>query len=191
MRKVIIYILSISILISLNGCTYNQHKSINEGSKELNNSQQTKYKIDVFYIGMKYGDLMNLDLYNTDDEITESTVIKEDKNAWDYGNKVIWTQKLCCLFDKDNTIYKITVNGDIPTSLGLKVGDTTENVEKLYGKYDCQYEDGCGKVLEYYINNCYLDIYIQDNQVFLWSISKYKDNYNGNIQSHQISDKGK
>ncbi len=125
---------------------------------------------------------MKLDLYNTDDEITENKVIDDDKNALDYGNRAVWTQKLCCLFDKNNNLYSITVNGDIPTSLGLKIGDTTDSVEKLYGKYDSQYECTWGKVLEYNRDGYYFDIFIEDNQVSLYGIAKYKYDYNGNYQ---------
>lgn len=209
MKKAIIYDLFISILIFLCGCTYNHHdssvKPINQESSSMPTSSITSvtsatsssssqnvdskstgskvhntFQIGVFYPGMKYADLMKLDLYNTDNEITENIVINDDKNAWDYGNKVVWTQDLCCLFDKNEAIYKITVNGDIPTSLGLKVGDTTDTVERLYGKYDYQYEYDWGKVLEYKVDSYYFDISIQDNKVFTWGISKYKDNYNGN-----------
>jgi hypothetical protein len=140
---------------------------------------------------MKYEDLMKLDLYNSEDEITGNNVINDDEGSWDYGNKVVWTQNLCCLFDKDNTIYKITVNGDIPTSFGLKVGDTVDTINKLYGTYDYKYDYSWGEVVEYYVDSYYLDICIKDNQVSLWSISKYKNDYNGNIQSHQIPEESK
>lgn len=158
--------------------------SQNGDSKSTGSDVQNTFKIGDFHLGMKYADLIKLDLYNTDNEITENTEINNDKNAWDYGNKVVWTQSLCCLFDKDDAIYKITVNGDIPTSLGLKVGDTTDTVERLYGKYDYQYKYDWGKVFEYNMDNYYFDVSIQDNKVFTWGISKYKDNYNGDINDY-------
>jgi hypothetical protein len=164
--------------------------SLSLESDDTKNTVSDTYKIGVFYLGMNYEDLLELNLYNTDDEITEITKINEEENSWDYGNKVIWTQNLCCLFDKDDTIYKITVNGNIPTSLGLKVGDTTHIVDTLYGTCDYQYENDWGKVYEYIMDSYYIDISILDNEVSNWSISKYKNDYNGkNMNEDEAQDK--
>ncbi len=40
-------------------------------------------KIGVFSLGMDYEDLMKLDLYNSDFQITETTEVKDGVNAWD------------------------------------------------------------------------------------------------------------
>lgn len=150
-----------------------------ESSQDKDVGNKYDKKIGVFHLGMKFEDLMKLDLYNTDYQITETTQVTDDVNAWDYGNNVIWTPLTCCFFDKENTLYRITVNGDIPTSFGIKIGDSVEKVKTLFGKCDKQYKYDWGKVLEYNMGDYFVFVSVQQNQISLWGISEYKYDYNG------------
>jgi len=151
----------------------------NQVTKNHNTYNRHINSVDIFFLGMKYEDLMKLDLYNTENQITSTNEITDDKNSWDYGHRVVWTSRLCCIFDNADTVYRITVNGDIPTSLGLKNGDTVESLEKLYGKSNNQYKFDWGEVLEYTIGNCFFYVSIDKNKIALWGISKYKYDYKG------------
>jgi hypothetical protein len=151
----------------------------NDNSKLIFNEQNNGAK-SIFNLGMSSQDVIsNLEKLNM--EITSQDEITDNKNGWDYGHKVIWTEKLCFVFDKNDKLYGITVNGDIPTRLGLKNGDTLNNLEKLYGKSNKQYKFDWGTVLEYNIGGQYFYVSIQsyEDKVTLWGISKFKYDYNG------------
>lgn len=194
MKRVSVWILYFIILITICGFSFSKQQSIvkieynsasispldNRSTKKLNNNGNKQINsVDIFYLGMKYEDLMNLDLYNTENQITSTNEINDDKNSWDYGHKVVWTPRLCCVFDKTKTLYRITVNGDIPTSLGIKNGDTVDLLEKLYGKSNNEYKFEWGEVLEYCMDNYFFYVSIHDNTIALWGISKYKYDYKG------------
>lgn len=148
-------------------------------SKVIVNEQSSGEK-GMFYLGMLFEDLNSLDLYNTDYEITSMNVIEENKDDWDYGHKIIWTPKLCFLFDTTETLYRITVNGDLTTGLGLKNGDPISILEKLYGKSHNRYDYDWGYVLEYNMGDHYFYVSVNEDIITLWGVSKYKYNYNGN-----------
>lgn len=133
----------------------------------------------MFYLGMTLKELYSLDLYNTDYQIT-STIVIEDNNAWDYGHKVIWTPNLCLSVDKEGKLYRITVNGDLSTKLGLKNGDSINVLENLYGKSDAKYKFEWGNIEEYNLGDCYFYVDVNEETINLWGISKYRYNYKEN-----------
>jgi hypothetical protein len=152
---------------------FNDNSDINERDDKSVRSQGN-VKIGVFYVGMTYEEVLSMDLYNTDIQITSNYLIEENIDDWDYGHRVIWTQKLCCVFDETGKIYSITVNGDIPTDQCLKNGDSIDTVRDIYGKESCSYAFDWGEVLEYTFDDYYLSVSIQNNKVSLWRVSKYK-----------------
>ena len=163
--------------------------TINSTETDINNTllsasniivnEQSSGEKGMFYLGMSFENLNLLDLYNTDYEITSMNVIEENKDDWDYGHKVIWTPKLCLLFDTTESLYRITVNGDLPTRLELKNGDSITVLEKLYGKSYNRYDFDWGYVLEYNMGDHYFYVSVNEDIINLWGISKYKYNYNG------------
>ncbi|MTI47668.1 MAG: hypothetical protein FH761_07485 [Firmicutes bacterium] len=159
--------------------------AVEKNSNSLSNSEiiineQSFEDKGMFYLGMTLEDLYSLDLYNTDYQITSTIIIEENKNSWDYGHTVIWTQNFSLLFDTNEILYRITVNGDLETILGLKVSDSKKVLKKLYGKNKSRYNFDWGYVLEYNMKNNYFFVSIQDNKITQWGISKYKYDYRGN-----------
>ncbi|WP_239616815.1 hypothetical protein [Cohnella mopanensis] len=124
----------------------------------------------MFYLGMTLNDLNSLDLYNTDNEITE-TIELED------GQTAVWTPILCLVFNKEGILYKITVNGDLPTPIGLKNGDSIDLLESLLGKSDNTYIFASSNVEEYNVGDFYFYANINEETVSLWGISSYKYDY--------------
>lgn len=164
---------------TINETTTNNDNTV-DSEKIIINEQSSGDK-DMFYLGMTFKKMNSLDLYNTEYEITEINVFDENKNDWEYGHKIVWTPEFCCLFDTTEVAYRITVNGDIPTALGLRNGDSVDKLEKLYGKNNTKYNLDGGNALEYKLGDKFFYVNISDdNTVSLWGVSKYKYDYEGN-----------
>ncbi len=82
------------------------------------------------------------------------------------------------LFDRhaDNDLFYIDVWGrDIPTSLGLRTGDSVDTMIKLYGSnYKIWLPDNPKSIYEYYFENIYFRVMIEDDMVVSWIVSKYR-----------------
>ena len=192
------------IMTLLTGCTNNQNMEnpntvSSEGSKVTPSPTQTipatispTPKVDdinktdniideqtdgpnaKFYLGMSKEDLLST-LESLKIEVTNETEITSDENAWDWGNKVIDTENFSFMFDKDQILYEIMVLGEATsTTLGLKIGDSLADMEKLYGKGYITYQTDDGPIYEYSIGNHYLQIGYENDRVVEWQISKYK-----------------
>lgn len=186
------FILLLILLVFLYGCTKIQQNTFEkvENSDTINRSNETSFeKVIVneqslgqkgmFYLGMTYNELTLLDLYNTDYQISNMIVIEDNRNAWDYKHKVIWTPILCCVFDEAEILYRITVNGELPTTLGLKNGDSIAVLEKLYGKSNKKYDTEVGYILEYKLDDHYFYVNIDEESIKLWGVSKYRYDFDG------------
>jgi hypothetical protein len=174
MKKVILVLLIFSVFHVGYGQIENKlviSKVISD-YKPANVNIKPNFKVGVFQLGMKYAKIQSLDLYNTENQITCTTNV-DDKKAWNYGAKVIWTQKVCCIFERNNTIYRITVNGNFPTPSGLKNGNSLNDLKKLYGLSKKKYICKGATVYEYKQNNYFMDVFVRNNKVTLWSVSLY------------------
>ena len=211
MKKLLIVILILMITLFI-GCSRNSQESITSTANKpklqvnsipneptvtdstnslTNNSgiiidERDDGRKSMLYLGMTIQDAIT-NLNKMDMEITAQKKIDDSKSDWDYGHKVIWTEKLCCVFDQNDTLYRITVNGDIPTVLGLEKGDSLNNLEKLYGKSNNQYKFDWGTVFEYIIGSYYFNVSVQNDAIMLWEVSKYKYDYNDKITEGSTS----
>jgi hypothetical protein len=124
-----------------------------------------------FYLGMTMEDVKST-LKGMKIDITNETEITDDDKAWDFGNRVLDAGDFRFLFDEDYILYEIDVYR--PTTLGLKLGDSLNTMEKLYGGKYKEYRPPIGVVYEYIIEDHYFIVLFEDNKVSEWRISKYK-----------------
>jgi hypothetical protein len=175
MIRNILFLLALILLLS--GCSNSQEKGIKESSVANHNKSLIGWKqIEIvqangekgyFHLGMTLNELNSLDLYNTDFEITETDEL-------DDGQTAIWTPILMLMFDKEGVLYRITVNGNLPTPVGLKNGDSKEILDNLLGKSDATYDS---TIEEYYLRDSYFYADVRDGTIVLWGVSNYKYNY--------------
>lgn len=188
MRRIIIAVIIVIILaLTVYLMLKTSNLIITESASKVANSSKDNHQVifneqsggekGLFYLGMTYKELSSLDLYNTEYQITSTQEMNEDNKAWNYGHKVVWTPKLSCLFDRDENLYQITVNGDLPTVKGLKNGDTTDVLDKLYGTSDKRYDFDWGYVLEYRIGDHFFFVSVKEGVINLWGVSKYRYDY--------------
>lgn len=150
----------------------------------------------MFHFGMDIDEVrkvlkqQNIEIAN---EI-ENTVGPEDPHQ---GERSIWTDGdgLGFTFNKEDLLYSVDVTNDnkTPTSLGLTVGDTKEQVIKLYGKGYKEYpslDHEEERIMEYSLNGHFFTVTIAENQVQGWGISteSYKDYVDRAEQSAKVGD---
>ncbi|WP_105177650.1 hypothetical protein [Clostridium cagae] len=130
-------------------------------------------KNSTFYFGMskKYV-ISKLDKLQL--KVENEIEISSGKDDPQYGNKQIWTKDISFTFDKENKLSVINVKEDIKTSLDLKKGDSIEKLEQLYGKNYNKYKIDNGSMYEYSFNNYYFHVFLENEKVTEWEISKYK-----------------
>ncbi|WP_252247560.1 hypothetical protein [Clostridium sp. ZBS4] len=130
-------------------------------------------KNSTFYFGMSKKDVISkLDKLQL--KVENEIEISSGKDDPQYGNKQIWTKDISFTFDKENKLSVINVKEDIKTSLDLKKGDSIEKLEKLYGKNYNKYKIDTGSMYEYSFNNYYFHVFLENEKVTEWEISKYK-----------------
>lgn len=154
------------------------NKSNNESSSNKDRStlisEQDNGGNSKIYIGMSKNDLISV-LNSLKIDVTDETEITSNKDSWDWGNKVLDAGDLTFTFDKEQNLYEIIVfDENITTTLGLKIGDSIDSMEKLYGKKYVSYQTDNATVYEYFMGNNYFYAAIEDNKVADWGISKYK-----------------
>ncbi|AOR25137.1 hypothetical protein [Clostridium taeniosporum] len=142
----------------------NSQITINEKSLDKNST---------FYFGMSKEDLTSK-LNKIKLAIENEIEITSSENDPEFGNKQIWTKDISFSFNKENKLYAINIKENIPTSLGLKNGDSIEKLEKLYGKDYAKYKTDIGLLYQYCINDCYFKVYFENGKLTEWGISKYK-----------------
>ncbi|NFG42522.1 hypothetical protein FC789_15410 [Clostridium botulinum] len=130
-------------------------------------------KNSTFYFGMSKDDVISkLDKLQL--KVENEIEISSGKDDPQYGNKQIWTKDISFTFNKENKLSVINVKEDIKTSLDLKKGDSIEKLEKLYGKNYNKYKIDNGSMYEYSFNNNYFHVFLENEKVTEWEISKYK-----------------
>jgi hypothetical protein len=153
-------------------------KAIENNSEEVQNNdvivnEQAKGANGKFYIGMKSQDISAvLDSMNIQDR--NEIEITSDENAWDWGNKVLTAGDFKFTFDEDDILYKIDIGGNIPTTLGLNIGDLLQKMDEIYGDTYISYKTDNENIYEYTVSDQYLRIYFRNDKISKWGISKYK-----------------
>ncbi len=188
------------MLISIGGCKARpdlntQDKSANttpvtpvvstETPKQNNDIAESKY-LALFHLDMTLEEVMTI-LEENDIEIINEIENTRDFNAWDWGNKSIWSEEVSLTFDKDLLLYSISFDSEEPAPKGIKVGDDTERLEKAYGQNYKLYgpeelvrlgyifsEDEKTEVYEFAIDDHYLRASATNHKIESWGISKYK-----------------
>lgn len=158
---------------SMNNVSTIAKSNMPENNKPIINEQTNGG--NTFYFGMSRQDTYTK-LKELNVPIMEEIEITNDYNAWDYGNKEIWTERFSFTFDKEGKLYEIG-HITIPTTRGLKIGDSLKDMEKLYGKKYRIFDTGNDTVYEYYIKDHYFRVYIlkvKNGKIEMWGISKYQ-----------------
>jgi len=145
----------------------------NSESKIFINEKSVKDKTSTFPFGMSKNELM-IKLEKLKLEVKGEIEITSSKEDPELGNSVVLTDDISFSFDKNNQLYAIKVSQNIPTSLGLKNGDSLEKTEKLYGTNYKKYNPENGFVYEYRFNNHYFKVFIEQDKITGWAVSKYK-----------------
>ena len=107
-------------------------------------------------------------------EVKNEIEITSEEDDPEFGNKQIWTDGIIFSFDKNNDLYCINVNENIPTSLHLKKGDSLEKTENLYGKKYTKHNTDTALVYEYTFADHYFRVFLEEDKVTQWVVSKYK-----------------
>lgn len=139
------------------------------------NIDETKIdKNGTFYLGMSEQELLkktkelNIDTTKINYEITNSF------DSQEFGDKVCGSEKIqftCSIRDKNHSLYSISVQDDIPTKLGLKIGDTKDKMKQIYGSnYTSTKDDNDVISYKYKFADNYFIVRIEDNKVVDWSI---------------------
>jgi hypothetical protein len=174
-----IYLVLTVLLLLLTGCTRNQQSSDDNMSSsivEQNKSLKEWNQIEIeqasgergkLFLGMTLKELYSLDLYNSDFQITSTVEI-------DDGETAIWTPILVMLFNTDGILHRMTINGEIPTPIGIKNGDSIDVLENHLGKSDTTYKSESSRVEEYNLMDSYFYAEISEETIVLWSISRNK-----------------
>lgn len=131
-----------------------------------------------FYFGMTLDDFRNT-LKKNSIKSTNEIEITSTPTAPDYGNKVISTSNnLVFAFDKNSKLYDVSSdnNHDKATALGLKKGNSIEDMEKLYGKKYEKSKLEKDTLYEYNLGNQYIKILVNNtsHKVDSWSVSTVK-----------------
>ncbi|WP_229717042.1 hypothetical protein [Paenibacillus aceti] len=161
-----------------NSVSTNTEKSDNEN--ELGVGQ-------LFHLGMTIDEVRGvLEAHHI--EIINEIENTRDSEAWDWGNKSIWTEGVSFSFDQNGVLYEIVYENDETTELGVKAGDRIELMKEKYGNqyklYSSKELVGMGmveesqsltaEVYEYRMEEHYLQVFANDSKITSWVMSKYK-----------------
>lgn len=182
----IILIIAILIGYSVNHIKYNigtktdstaEAKSIKKNTQAIINEQTNGG--NIFYFGMSrqefYLEIKKLKTLKLEN-MGEITITSGPEN-WNYGNIAVWSDQLDFTFDKNDKLYQIAIKNDIPTTLGLKLGDNFNDMKEKYGGKYTSYQTPNDQIYEYMISDHYFRVYIEkvkNGKIEMWEISKYK-----------------
>lgn len=148
--------------VSNTGTNSSQNKSI------IVNEQANEEK-GIFYLGMSRQDVLSA-LKSMKIDISNEVEITSHPDAWNFGNKLLFAGGYSFEFDKEYKLYEIRVLNDMPTALGLKLGDLIETMENLYGKnYKANHTDNSASY-SYLIGKQYFWVYFEKGKVKMWGI---------------------
>jgi len=133
-----------------------------------------KYGEKALYLGMPIEEVRRL--LNEKGEETYEIERTSHPYDWRYGNRIFDMRYYIIEFDREEKIYEIYVNDNIPTERGLKFGDPIERMEELYGKnYNKRPENG--KTYFNYDMGGYnfWGYFNEDNKLDLWVLTVKRD----------------
>lgn len=152
----------------------NVDKNTVKTGNKINIDETRIDKNGTFYLGMSEQELLkktkelNIDTTKISYEITNSF------DSQEFGYKVCGSEQIqftCSIRDKNHSLYSISVQDDIPTKLGLKIGDTKDKVTQIYGSnYTSTKDDNDVISYKYKFTDNYFIVRIEDNKVLDWSI---------------------
>lgn len=152
----------------------NVDKNTVKTGNKINIDETRIDKNGTFYLGMSEQELLkktkelNIDTTKISYEITNSF------DSQEFGDKVCGSEQIqftCSIRDKNHSLYSISVQDDIPTKLGLKIGDTKDKVTQIYGSnYTSTKDDNDVISYKYKFADNYFIVRIEDNKVLDWSI---------------------
>lgn len=153
---------------NLSKTTNNKGTSAENKNDENNSNSEDKIFIDVnsmdetstFPFGMSKENLMTK-LEELDLEVKNEIEITSREDDPEFGNKQLWADGIAFSFNKNNELYSISVNEEIPTSLDLKKGDSLEKVENLYGKSYNKHRTDIALVYEYSFVDHYFRVFLK------------------------------
>lgn len=152
---------------------YKEYNTNNASSQQtadkLITNERPSGQEGVFSIGMPIEDVKN-SLNNLGIREMGQIEITNAFDAPDFGNVVIYTPKYNFQFDKNDKLYEICILDSTPTSLGLKNGDSKDQMEKLYGtSYKVSQEDN-STCYEYELGNKIFDVMIEEGIIIEWRV---------------------
>ena len=127
----------------------------------------------TFTFGMSKDNVVNK-LNELKLEVKNEIEITSEEDDPEFGNKQLWGDGLIFSFDKNNELYSISAIDKIPTSLDLKKGDSLEKTETLYGKNYTKHKRNTSLVYEYTFIDNYFRVFLEEDKVTQWVVSKYK-----------------
>ncbi|EJO5347451.1 hypothetical protein NRP93_001530 [Clostridium botulinum] len=106
----------------------NSSKKVTNSNSKIGINEKSLDKNSTFYFGMsKESVISKLNKLNL--KVENEIEITTSDNDPEWGNKQIWSNNISFSFDKNNKLYAINIKKNIPTSLGLKIGDSVEKLE--------------------------------------------------------------
>ena len=177
------------IVLATVGCNLNEDTNTNLASQEIHNKIQEENEVQnlqQFYLGMTIDKVREV-LEANDIEIINEIENTGDSDAWDWGNKSIWTEGISFTFDHDYILYELEYENDEATELGVKAGDKIDLLKEGYGNnyklysYDQLVDLGVviskdltAEIYEYQMEDHYFRVFVIDSKITSWGISKYK-----------------
>ncbi|WP_227011714.1 hypothetical protein [Paenibacillus lutimineralis] len=171
------------------GCNLNEDTNTNLASQEIHNKIQEENEVQnlqQFHLGMTIDKVREV-LEANDIEIINEIENTGDSDAWDWGNKSIWTEGISFTFDHDYILYELEYENDEATELGVKAGDKIDLLKEVYGNnyklysYDQLVDLGVviskdltAEIYEYQMEDHYFRVFVIDSKITSWGISKYK-----------------
>lgn len=209
MRYSVTLVLVISMMLTIVGCNKDEDppngKAINSVSNSTENKENKNVKgsFQLFHLGMSIEEVRSVLKENNIEIINEIENIG-DSDAWDWGNKAIWTEGISFSFDQDFILYDLEFENEEPTSEGIKVGDGIDLLRgnhgdnyKLYSTEELIIIGVIGdpqektELYEYLMDDHYFRATVVDSKIVSWGISKFKLGTNSPITEYysQVSQK--
>ncbi|AZS14047.1 hypothetical protein EI981_05980 [Paenibacillus lutimineralis] len=189
MKYLSTWILLVCIVLATVGCNLNEDTNTNLASQEIHNKIQEENEVQnlqQFHLGMTIDKVREV-LEANDIEIINEIENTGDSDAWDWGNKSIWTEGISFTFDHDYILYELEYENDEATELGVKAGDKIDLLKEVYGNnyklysYDQLVDLGVviskdltAEIYEYQMEDHYFRVFVIDSKITSWGISKYK-----------------
>lgn len=146
-------------------------KSGSSQNKDIGVNEQANGERGIFYLSMSRQDVIAV-LKDMKIDTSNEVEITSHPEAWNYGNKLLFAGGYSFEFDKEYKLYEIRVQNDVPTTLGLKQGDSIDNMEKLYGKNYNKNRVDNSILYSYKIGDHYFWVYFEKDKVKMWGIHR-------------------